>query len=65
MAEVGEVCKFDVPVDAMSFSTQTNGDAIRIKGINLDKYQAACLAWLINQRIPLKVKIKAKNGDDD
>ena len=50
--------EFNLGADQVMFSTQTNGDAIRIKSLELNAEQAARLAYLINQPDPLKVEIK-------
>lgn len=53
--------EFDIMPDQLQFNTQTNGDKLRISGINLDANQAAALAYLINQPESLKIEIKVKS----
>lgn len=63
MAEVNEVCSFEIGCDQIEFRTQTNGDRIKITGIELLQEQATSLAWLINsgEGTTLKIRIKIKN----
>jgi len=61
MPEVNENCEFLVCCDQAKFSTQTNGDVLLIRRINLNADQAASLAWLINQIGQLKVEIKKES----
>jgi len=48
--------EFDVGVDQIRLTTQTNGDRIEIRGIHLGESEAANLALLIN------LKPKRKQG---
>jgi len=50
MADVEEECRFTVVCDCVTLTTQTNGDTITIRGVNLNQSQASSLAWLINNR---------------
>ena len=52
--------EFDVGLDGMIFSTQTNGDKILISGINLTAEAAAAVAYLSNLHKILKVEITIK-----
>ena len=58
MAEIVENCEFIVGADDIQFNTQTNGDTIIIRNLELSQGQAATLAWLINGPSTLKVEIK-------
>ena len=54
--------EFDVPIDCMVFTTQTNGDHIEIKRVHLGLEAATNLAALINTPDGvLKVVIKRKD----
>ena len=63
MAEVNEVCKFDVGADQIQFRTQTNGDSVSIGRIHLTQEQATSLAFLVNsgEDVVLQVRIKVKD----
>lgn len=62
MAEVEEECVFHTKADQVKFHTQTNGDNIRIRNLNLTQAQATSLAWLVNadDTAELKFEIKVK-----
>lgn len=60
MPEIPDSCEFDVEHDKIELATRTNGDVIKIRGINLDKEQAASLAWLVNADNHLTIEIKLK-----
>ena len=62
MAEVDEECKFTTRADQVKFHTQTNGDNIHIKNLNLTQAQATSMAWLVNAddtaELEFQVKVK-------
>ena len=60
MAEVNEICVFEVGTDQVTFNTKTNGDSVRITGLELTQEQATSLAWLINssEETTLRIRIK-------
>ena len=59
MATIPDSCEFKVKADQLRFTTQTNGDHVLIKGIQLGKNAAAALAYLINDTTNhLKIEIK-------
>lgn len=62
MAEVNEVCVFETKADQVQFSTQTNGDTIRIKNLILTQEQATSLTWLVNadDTAVLRFRVKVK-----
>ncbi len=60
MPQIPETCEFDVEHDQVELKTATNGDFIEIRKINLNKDQAAALAYLINTDTHLTVEIKIK-----
>ena len=52
-------CEFEIGADQVRLTTQTNGDAIVIKGIHLGEENAAALAYLINKTSNhLKIEIR-------
>jgi hypothetical protein len=59
MAEISEVCGFEVDTEKVFLQTNQNGDTITIAGIHLDANDAASLGWLLNGKETIKVKIKA------
>lgn len=63
MPEVEEECIFHTRADQVKFHTQTNGDNIHIKNLNLSQSQATSMAWLVNAdgavELEFKVKVKA------
>lgn len=62
MAEVEEELTFYTRADQVQFSTQTNGDTIRIKNLKLTQAQATSFAWLVNAdgtaELEFQVKVK-------
>jgi hypothetical protein len=58
--EIPDVCEFTVGSDMVRLITQTNGDSVTIKGINLDSANAAALAHLINRTENHNLKIEIK-----
>ena len=62
MPEIEEECIFYTRADQVQFSTQTNGDTIRIKNLTLTQKQATSFAWLVNAdgtaELEFQVKIK-------
>lgn len=50
MPEVEDECIFVTKADDVMLTTQTNGDVITISRLNLNKEQAASLAWLVNYK---------------
>jgi len=60
MAQIPETCEFDVKPDQLELRTRTNGDTIKISGLNLSKEQAAAVAWLVNFDNDLTIEIKPK-----
>lgn len=66
MAEINEICVFEVGVDQVLLSTRTNGDSLRVTGLRLTQEQATSLAWLINsgEETRLKIRIKIKSGGE-
>ena len=48
MVEVEEELTFFTKADQVQFSTQTNGDGIRINNPKLTQTQATSMAWLVN-----------------
>jgi len=60
MAQIPEVVIIDIIADQLSFTTRTNGDIIKINGLNLTQNQAATLAWLLNQDATLEIRVRIK-----
>ena len=60
MADVEEECIFHTRADQVQFTTQTNGDTIRIKNLMLTQAQATSLAWLINADDTVKLEFQVK-----
>ena len=60
MPQIPDTCEFDVEHDQVELKTATNGDFIEIRKINLDKDQAAALAYLINTDNLLTIEVKVK-----
>ncbi len=52
-----ENVEFTTGADQVTFITQTNGDVIKITGLNLNAEKAAALAYLVNQPKQLKIEI--------
>ncbi|MCK4625691.1 MAG: hypothetical protein KAV00_10300 [Phycisphaerae bacterium] len=64
MAEVEEECIFHTKTDQVKFHTQTNGDTIHIKNLNLSQAQATSMAWLVNadDNVELEFQVKVKGA---
>lgn len=62
MVEVEEICVFETRADQVQFTTQTNGDTIRIKNLILTQEQATSFAWLVNadDTAVLRFRVKVK-----
>ena len=62
MAEIDEEVVFHTKTDQVKFHTQTNGDDIHIKNLNLTQDQATSLAWLVNAdgAVELEFQVKVK-----
>lgn len=58
MATIPEVCVFTTKADSVVFETTTNGDKLCIDNLELNKEQAASLAWLINNEDTTNLKFK-------
>ena len=62
MAEVEEEVIFHTRADQVKFHTQTNGDQLNIRDLNLTQDQATSVAWLVNAddnaELEFQVKIK-------
>jgi len=58
--EIEEEVIFDVKADQIEFTTQANGDRIRMKGMQIPPDYAAALAYMINGKKVLEVQIKVK-----
>ena len=59
MPQIPDVCEFNVGADQVRLTTQTNGDTVYIKSLNLNEEQAASLAYLLNKQTNhLKIEIK-------
>ena len=58
--EVEEECIFHTRADQVQFSTQTNGDTIRIKNLMLTQKQATSFAWLVNADDTAKLEFQVK-----
>jgi len=59
MVEIPNICEFEVGADQLQFTTQTNGDKIRFRGIHLSELEAAALAIMINKpdnRLRIEIK---------
>ena len=52
--------KFDITEDQMEFTTQSNGDRIRIHGVHLKPESAAALAHMVNCGCVIEVQMKPK-----
>lgn len=53
-------CTFEVTADQCEFRTKTNGDRIKLSGMDIDAQNAADLAYLIQDAVVLEVQIKEK-----
>lgn len=60
MPEIPDECVFDVEHDQIELRTATNGDIIKVKKINLNREQAASLAYLINNDNHLTIEVRIK-----
>ena len=58
--EIEHESKFDVKEDQMEFTTQSNGDRIRIHSIHLTPESAAALAHMVNSGCIIEVQMKPK-----
>ncbi len=58
MLEIPENAEFTVGADQALFTTQTNGDVLKITGLNLHAKTAATLAYLVNQPKKLKIEVR-------
>lgn len=60
--EVEEEVVFHTRADQVKFHTQTNGDAIYMKNLNLTQAQATSMAWLVNadDNAELEFQVKVK-----
>ena len=59
--EIPCCCEFQAGADQVRLITQTNGDSITMRNLNLNKDQAASLAYLINDTTNhLMIEIKRK-----
>lgn len=58
--EVEREVKFDVAADQMEFTTQSNGDRMRIHGVHLTPESAAALAHMVNCGCTIEVQMKPK-----
>ncbi len=62
MATIPDTCEFNVIADQLRLTTQTNGDSILIKGIDLSEGNAAALARLINIVDGHKLQVKIREA---
>ena len=64
MPEVESECIFETRSDQVKFITQTNGDSIHIKDLQLTQKQATSFAWLVNADdtavLEFQVKVRKK-----
>ena len=51
-------CNFELAADQCEFRTMTNGDRIKMMGMDLDAQNAADLAYMIQDAAILEVQIK-------
>ena len=58
MAEIPETCEFNTPTSKITLNTAVNGDVITIHCGCLDSDAVSSLAWLLNTKTVLKIKIK-------
>jgi hypothetical protein len=58
--EIPEEMSFIIGEDGAKFTTQSNGDILILSGFHVSKEQAATLAYLINSKKQLDVRVKAK-----
>ena len=57
---IDESCTFTTKADQVKFFTQTNGDKLSLKGLVMNRQQAAGMAWLVNHTGELEFEIKVK-----
>ena len=60
MPEIPDKCEFVIGRDQAKLETQTNGDVLTVRGINLSPEQAGTLAYLLNIDTNLHIEIKAE-----
>ena len=53
-------CIFEIAADQCEFRTMTNGDRIKLSGMDIDAQNAADLAFMIQEGNLLEVQIKEK-----
>ena len=53
-------CNFELAADQCEFRTRTNGDRIKMDGMNIDAQNAADLAYMIQDAAILEIQIKEK-----
>ena len=58
--EIENEAKFDIDEDCIEFTTRTNGDSMRIRGIHMSKESAGALAYMVNSGKALEIEIKIK-----
>lgn len=59
MPTIPDTCEFKAGADQVRLTTQTNGDSVHIRHVQLGKDAAAALAYLINKTDNhLKIEIK-------
>ncbi len=62
MVEIEEEVIFHTRADQVQFHTQTNGDTVHLKNLNLTQGQATSMAWLVNAdgsaELEFQVKVK-------
>ena len=59
MVQIPDTCEFTAGADQVRLTTQTNGDHINFKNIQLGEDAAAALAYVINKtNNHLKIEIK-------
>ena len=62
MAEISEICEFEVPVSALYFATQCDGDKLVLSKLELTQEQAVALTWLINLSPETELRIKIEQN---
>lgn len=58
--QIENEAKFDVSEDCLEFSTKSNGDSIRMHGLEMIAETAGALAYMVNSGAILEVQIKVK-----
>lgn len=58
--EIENEAKFDAGEDCIEFTTQSNGDRVRIHNVHMSKECAAALAYMVNSGQILEIEIKVK-----